>query len=140
MATKIQDNLVATNLQARNEAKQDRNATSGNRVAMPMPPAVLSHDWRLVSPDSHPVPVRLRRLPAFTRETIGTGRTGRTSVSSHSGCFAVPSGNRSTPYHSLQHDGRHDYQSYVGREATLSGSTGPQKPGRITAPALSRGK
>jgi len=55
MATMNQDNLVK-NLQDRNTAKQDRLAASGYRAGMRVPPTVLSHPWRLVSPGSHAEP------------------------------------------------------------------------------------
>jgi hypothetical protein len=132
------DNLVKT-LTAGNTAKQDRIAASGNLVAMRVPPAVLSHSWRCVSPGSQtePEPSSQSTIGVATLTGLTAKRAGRPTAS-RSG-FPATSRTSSKPFSVFQTDDRHDCQSDVCRETRQDGLPGYQ-PGRGTAPAYSNGK
>ena len=132
------DNLVKT-LTARNTAKQDRIATSGSLVAMRVPPAVLSHQWRPVSPgsQSEPEPMSLSTIRVVTLTGLTAKRAGRPTAS-RSG-FPATSRTSSKPFGVFQTNDRHDCLSDVCCETRRDGLAG-YRPGRGTAPAYSNGK
>ena len=122
-------NTVVKTLQARNAAKQDRNGTSGSLNGMRIPPAVLSHAWRHVSPDSRTDSEPQSRLvvsPALTATAVK--RAGRPAAN-RSGLPAFISRASSAPFTRLQQVGRHDCLSNVCREVQGNGLTG-YRPGR----------
>lgn len=138
MAKIILDNLVKT-LTARNTAKQDRIATSGVLVAMHVPTAVLSHQWRPLSPGSQaePEPMSRSTIGVVTLLAMTAKRTGRPTAS-RSG-YPATSRTSSRPFSAFQPNDRHDCLSNVCRETRRDGLAGHQ-PGHGTAPAYSNGK
>jgi hypothetical protein len=137
MAMNILDQMVK-NLQAVN-AKQGRIAVSGNLAGMRIPPAVLSHEWRLGSPGSHaePDPKSRSAVDAKAYTAMAVTRAGR-SAASRSGSLAT-SRTSPRPFTTLRQNVRHDCQSNVCREARLTGLTG-RLSGRGMVPAEARGK
>jgi len=138
MATINLDNLVKT-LQCRNTAKQDRIAASGNLAGMRVPPAVLSHPWRLESPGSHSEPEPLLRsaISVIALVVMAVKRAGR-SAASRSG-FPATSRTSTAPFTVFQTGDRHDCLSNVCAEPRMNGLAGYQ-PGRGRVHAYSSGK
>ncbi len=133
------DNLVK-NLRVRHAAKQDRIATSGNLGTPVMPTAVLSPEWRPMSPGSHAEPEPMPRSTSIgvtTLKRLAAKRTGRLDAS-RSG-FLASSRTSSMPFRVFQTGDRHDCLSNVCRETRRNGLAGYQ-PGRGTAAAYSNGK
>jgi hypothetical protein len=137
-----QNNLdtMMKNLQVRiNAVKQGRIAMSGSLNGVHTPPAVLSHAWRHVSPDSRTDSEPTSRpvvSPALSATAVK--RAGRPAAN-RSGLPALISRASSAPFTRLQLDDRHDCQSNVCREAQDNGLTG-YRPGCGMVPADSRGK
>jgi len=137
MAQVNQDKLVKT-LQVRVATKQDRIAASGNLTGLRFPPAVLSHEWRPMSPGCDELDPPTRSVIGVMPLMTAAKRAGR-SAASRSGFAAVTSRAKAAPLHAPHHGVSHDYPSHDCREARRNGLTGYQ-PGRGSAPASSRGR
>ena len=139
MAMNKLDKMMKT-LQARNTAKQDRIAASGSLVAMRIPPAILSPEWRFVSPGSHTEP-EPKSLPSECVKTLtatAMKRAGRLAAS-RSGILAVRSRTVSRPFSAFHQHDIHDCLSHGCRDTQRDGLTGYQ-PRYGTAQAYSQGK
>ena len=132
-----QDKLVKT-LQVREATKQDRIAASGNLTGLRFPPAVLSHEWRPMSPGCGEFDPPTRSVIGAMALMTAVKRAGR-SAASRSGFPAVTSRASAAPLHAPHQCASHDYPSHDCREARRNGKAGYQ-PGRGSAPAYSRGR
>lgn len=137
MAQMKLDKMVKT-LQVRSVTMQDRIAASGNLAGLRFPPAVLSHEWRLVSPDSSELDPPTRPVVGAIAPTGGAKRAGRPAAS-RSGSPAVTSRASAATFPAPHQHDRHDCLSHDCREALRSELTG-YRPGRGPAPADSRGR
>jgi len=123
----------------RNAAKQDRIAASGSLAGMRIPPAVLSFEWRRVSPGSRYEP-ELRSQPTVcvtALTAVAVTRAGQLAAS-RSG-FLASSRTDSRPFHVLPKHDIHDCLSDGCRGVQRDGLTGDQ-PRCGTAQAYSQGK
>jgi hypothetical protein len=140
MAMNKLDMIVKT-LHTRNAAKQDRIAASGSLAGMRIPPAVLSHEWRLVSPGLHreqePTSQPTVCVTVMTPTTMAVKRAGQLAAS-RSGFLASCRAD-SRPFNAFQQDDIHDCLSNGCRGTQGDGLTGYQ-PGDGTARAYSQGK
>jgi hypothetical protein len=111
---------------------------SGNLTGLRFPPAVLSHEWRPMSPDCGEFdPTPRSTLGAMALMAVAK-RAGR-SAASRSGFSAVTSRASAAPLHVPHQSASHDYPSHDCREARSNGHAGYQ-PGCGSAPAYSRGR
>jgi hypothetical protein len=126
-------------LQIRNAVKQDRIAASGSLAGMRIPPAVLSPEWRLVSPGSQPeMEAPSQPIVGVTTLTaVAVKRAGQLAAS-RSG-FLASCRAASRPFHAFQLNDIHDCLSDGCRGTQRDGLTGYQ-PGYTTARPYSQGK
>jgi len=138
MATINLDNLVKS-LQAVTTAKQDQLTVSGYRNGMRMPPAPLSHPWRLVSPGlrTESEPLSRTAISATALMVVAAKRPERPTAS-RSG-FPVTCRTSAAPFTAHPSSDRHDCLSNVCADVRANGLAG-QRPGRGMAPAYSSGK
>jgi hypothetical protein len=126
-------------LRNRNAAMQDRIAASGSLAGMRIPPAVLSYEWRRVSPGSRSEPESMSGptvcVTALT--AVAVTRAGQLDAS-RSG-FLASSRTDSRPFNALPKHDIHDCLSDGCRGVQRDGLAGHQ-PQRGTARAYSQGK
>jgi hypothetical protein len=138
MAMNILDTMQKT-LPNRNAVKQDRIAMSGDVAGMRIPPAVLSPEWRLVSPGSpiEPEPALLPTASVTALTDMAVKRAGRLAAS----CSGLPATSRtvSRPFSAFHQRDSRDCLSHGCRQTRRIGLAGFQ-PGHGTAKAYSRGK
>jgi hypothetical protein len=126
-------------LPTRNAGKQDRIAASGSMAGMRIPPAVLSPEWRLVSPGSQrlPEPTSRPTVRVTALTAVAVKRAGQLAAS-RSGSLAS-SRTDSRPFNAFHQHDIHDCLSDGCRGTQRDGLTG-YRPGYGTARAYSQGK